>query len=252
MKKAILKLIEKAGYTVYKTEKQKNSTYGDITEPEFWELYEFCKPYTKTSIERMYSLYSSVNYVLDNQIEGDIVECGVWRGGSAMMIAKMLHKRGITNRKVYLYDTFEGMSAPTKEDVDVDGSFAGKLMEDQKDDKINSVWCLADLNDVSTNMKLTQFKEENIVYVEGKVEDTIPGTIPSKIALLRLDTDWYFSTKHELIHLYPLLVKNGILIIDDYGHWQGCKKAVNEYFEEHKIKMLLNRVDYTGRIGHKI
>ena len=77
----------------------------------------------------------------------------------------------------------------------------------------------------------------------------IPKYLPGEIALLRLDTDWYKSTQHELIHLYPLLVGSGVLIIDDYGHWQGAKKAVDEYFSDKKI--LLNRIDYTGRISIK-
>ena len=69
---------------------------------------------------------------------------------------------------------------------------------------------------------------------------------------MRLDTDWYESTKHELTHLFPLLSSGGVIIIDDYGHWQGAKKAVDEYFEENNIKILLNRIDYTGRVGIKL
>ena len=84
------------------------------------------------------------------------------------------------------------------------------------------------------------------------MEETIPTHIPHAISLLRLDTDWYESTKHELTHLFPLLSPGGVIIIDDYGHWQGAKKAVDEYFEENKIKILLNRIDYTGRIGVKL
>jgi hypothetical protein len=83
------------------------------------------------------------------------------------------------------------------------------------------------------------------------VEDTIPGNMPKKIALLRLDTDWYESTKHELTHLFPLLQSNGVLIIDDYGHWEGARKAVNEYISDKHIRILLNRIDYTGRIAIK-
>jgi hypothetical protein len=84
--------------------------------------------------------------------------------------------------------------------------------------------------------------------VKGPVESTIPATIPDQLAILRLDTDWYESTKHELDHLYPRLVSGGILIIDDYGHWQGARQAVDEYFARQNLKPLLSRIDYTCRI----
>ena len=93
---------------------------------------------------------------------------------------------------------------------------------------------------------------KNIIYIKGKVEETIPEIIPGKISLLRLDTDWYESTLHNLNHLFPLLSKGGILILDDYGHWQGARKAVDEYLEKNNVKILLNRIDYTGRIAVKV
>jgi len=101
---------------------------------------------------------------------------------------------------------------------------------------------------VRRNMLGTRYPEKKIHLIKGKVEDTVPQHAPEKIALLRLDTDWYESTKHELVHLYPRLVPNGVLIIDDYGHWQGAREAVDEYFAGQKFKPLLNRLDYTGRL----
>lgn len=223
----------------------------DIKDEEFWELYRLCKPYTMTSYERMYALYKSVEYILSNKIEGDFVECGVWRGGSAMLIAKMLSSRNIVNRKVYLYDTFEGMSEPTAEDVDNKNRSAAKMLRSGIGNKEESVWCLADLQDVKENLSLTKMSFDNLVFVEGKVEDTLPVTLPANISLLRLDTDWYESTRQELFYLFPRLTTNGVLIIDDYGHWEGCRKAVDEYFAEHNVNLLLNRIDYTGRIAIK-
>ena len=250
MKKWLGKIINKAGYSVVRHSKDLFQEYR--SENEFMDLYNLCNPYTMTSIERMYALYKATKYVLDNHIKGDFVECGVWRGGSPMLIAKMLQNRNIRDRKLYLYDTFEGMSAPTDFDVTYKGQNADKLLKENVNQKETSVWCLADLREVTHNMGLTGYTAENIVYVQGKVEDTIPGTVPSNpIALLRLDTDWYESTWHELVHLYPRLIENGVLIIDDYGHWEGCRKAVDEYFEKEKVGMLLNRIDYTGRIGVK-
>ena len=88
-------------------------------------------------------------------------------------------------------------------------------------------------------------------FVAGDVEQTIPGVVPEQISLLRLDTDWYESTRHELKHLYPRLIRGGVLIIDDYGHWKGARQAVDEYLAETGAKLLLNRIDYTGRAAVK-
>ena len=168
-----------------------------------------------------------------------------------MMIALTAAKFGCADRHIYLYDTFEGMSEPTTSDVTFRGDDAKKLMDAQIDNKETSVWCLADIEDVKKNMALTGYNPELIHYIKGKVEDTIPGTMPADVlAILRLDTDFYESTAHELHYLYPILVKAGVLIVDDYGHWEGCKKAVDEYFNDKPI--LLNRIDYTGRIALKI
>jgi hypothetical protein len=97
----------------------------------------------------------------------------------------------------------------------------------------------------------TGYDREKISFVKGKVEETIPDNAPQSISLLRLDTDWYESTRHELIHLYPRLSHGGVIIIDDYGHWLGARKAVDEYIEQNNLCLLLNRLDYTGRIGVK-
>jgi O-methyltransferase len=245
IKKAIKTVLEKFGYSVVK-----RIEYED----DFWSIYLGCKPFTMTSVERMHSLHSAVEYVLANSIPGDFVECGVWRGGSSMMMAKTLLKSKVTDRHIYLYDTFEGMPMPTPKDVDHRGNPAEKIMFEKNSlaDKMNSVWCLADLKDVKTNLSSTLYPEEKLHFVEGKVEMTIPRTVPEKIALLRLDTDWYESTYHELVHLYPLLERAGVLILDDYGHWQGAKEAVDRYFIEKKIPIFLNRIDDTGRIVIKV
>ena len=251
MKKAVKKFISKLGYTVKRVDKE-ISPFVDIKDPEFWEIYNLCKPYTMTSVEPMFALYGSVKYIIESDIQGSIVVCGVWRGGSTMLIAKMLSNRNLFDRKIYLFDTFEGMPAPTEHDIDFKGNHADILLKENESNKEESVWCLADLADVQQNMLRTEFPEENIIFVKGKVEDTIPENLPKEdIALLHLDTDWYESTKHELQYLYPKLVINGILLIDDYGHWEGCRKAVDEYLKENGINILLNRIDGTVRLGQK-
>ena len=223
--------------------------YSDM-EPTFKDIFLKCKDYTMTSPERMYSLYKSTEYVLNNNIPGEIVECGVWRGGSSMVCAFTMMKMQSMDRKIYMYDTYSGMSEPTEKDVDFEGNSSIKKWK-KMDRNNHNKWDYASLNEVKNNMQTTNYPDENIIYIKGKVENTIPEKIPEKISILRLDTDWYESTYHELIHLFPRLSKNGVLIIDDYGHWQGSKEAVDNYIEENKVKILLNRVDYTGRIGIK-
>jgi hypothetical protein len=209
----------------------------------FQQVYGKIKAYTMVEPERCYALYQSVRYILQKNIPGDFTECGVWKGGSVMMIASMLLAAGITDRKIYCYDTFEGMAKPGDEDGDWEKA---EWEKNKINDQLNK-WCLSSLEEVQANMESTGYPKENIVFIKGKVEQTIPGTLPGKLALLRLDTDWYESTKHELYHLYPLLEKGGILIIDDYGAWPGARKAVDEYFAMNE-PVYLNRLDFTGRL----
>ncbi|MEM1226496.1 MAG: TylF/MycF/NovP-related O-methyltransferase [Planctomycetota bacterium] len=207
------------------------------------------RDYTMTSTERIHGLCEAVRYICQNRIEGSIVECGVWRGGSMMAVAKTLMKHGETQRDLYLFDTFDGMSAPTDADVSLSGQTASSLLQSEDRGDAKSVWCVAALQDVKTNLQSTRYPADRMHFIPGQVEQTIPNTRPSKIALLRLDTDWYESTAHELKHLFPLLADGGVLIVDDYGHWEGARRAVDEYFESHGVSMLLQRLDYTGRIG---
>ena len=202
------------------------------------------RPFSMTGIERMVALIQAVNFVSRNGISGDIVECGVWRGGSVVVIARTLLELGDVGRTLYLYDTFDGMPPPT----DVDRSFDGQSAQAQMDQTPvgEGIWARASLEDVRASVLATGYPSERIRFIKGKVEATIPGTIPDHIALLRLDTDWYESTRHELTHLFPRLDRQGLLIIDDYGHYQGARKAVDEYFQGRPV--YLHRLDYTARL----
>jgi O-methyltransferase len=218
-------------------------------DPEFWPLYHRCRAFTMTSPERLYALYQAVNYVVAREVRGDFVECGVWRGGSAMMIGLALLRHGIRDRKIVLYDTFEGMSDPTERDRNRSGVSAEQLLSDSDRSQTDGIWCVSPLEEVKANLEGTGYPMEKICFVRGKVEETLPSQVPSAICMLRLDTDWYESTRHELLHLYPLLMQGGVLIIDDYGFWQGARKAVDEYFQEPGRAILLHRIDATGRIA---
>ena len=186
--------------------------------------------YTMISFNRLYSLIEAVRYVNRWQIPGAIVECGVWRGGAIMAAALTLEQLGVTDRTFYLYDTFCGMPEPSDYDNFLRGSVNPRekfhLLQTGAD---SSDWCRASLDEVRQNLATTQYDFSRFKFVEGKVEETIPGTLPDEIAILRLDTDWYESTKHEMIHLFPRLVSKGVLIVDDYHTWSGSKKAVDEY-----------------------
>jgi len=205
-------------------------------------------PRTMTSPERLYALVEAVRYVCAAGLEGDVVECGVWRGGSMMAAALTLLERRDLERQLYLYDTFEGMPAPGPEDVNFHGRPAEVQLRIADRSNPRSVWCHAMLEDVKEGMLATGYDAGRMHFIKGRVEDTLPARAPARIAILRLDTDWYESTRHELVHLYPRLVPGGVLIIDDYGHWLGSRKAADEYFAEHNIHALLNRVDYSGRL----
>ncbi|RYZ21521.1 MAG: macrocin O-methyltransferase [Chitinophagaceae bacterium] len=239
------KVIEKLGYV--RKDAERGPEKDMAADPDFMRSLASCQPFTMTSPERMFALSQAVRYVLRNRIAGDFVECGVWRGGSSMMMALELIAAKDT-RDLYLYDTYEGMSEPGAEDVDLNQNAADKLLRHSKKSNESIIWAYATLADVRQNLKATGYDAGHIHYVEGKVEETIPATLPGPIALLRLDTDWYESTRHELLHLFPLVVPGGVVIIDDYGHWQGARKAVDEYFTQHGLFPLLHRIDYTGRI----
>lgn len=213
----------------------------------FLNFYRLCEPFTMTQVERQYSVYQSIQYLVQNKISGRFVECGVFKGGSSMMAALTLIKEKNISRNLFLYDTYQGMTKPSKIDVDIHGEKAIITWKNLREGDYSS-WTKAPLDEVKANMNLTKYPKEKIKYIVGKVEDTIPKSLPKKIALLRLDTDWYKSTKHELENLYPLLVPGGILIIDDYGHFAGSKKAVDEYFKKLKTKVYLNRIDYSARL----
>jgi O-methyltransferase len=210
------------------------------------------RPFTMTSAERVNALVEAVRYIVTSRIEGAIVECGVWKGGSAMAAALMLEELGDRSRDVHLYDTFAGMTAPGEVDVSCGGVKASVQFAQRKIAEDASGWCRSGLDEVRANVFSTGYPREKFHFIEGKVEETIPAHIPGAIALLRLDTDWYESTKHELVHLFPRLTSGGVLIIDDYGHWEGARKAVDEYIAEHAPGIFLSRIDYTGRLAIKM
>lgn len=227
-----------------------NSEFPPDFDKEIADTCRLVRPFTMTTNERIFALCKSVEYIVQHNIPGDVLECGVWKGGSMMAIARTLMNKGAA-RTLHLFDTFEGMPPPTEVDKNIRGVQAAQALATE-DKNTSLTWAYSPLDAVKANLQQIGYDPSKIKFVKGNVEDTIPGNAPEQIALLRLDTDWYESTYHELVHLYPRLSVGGVLIIDDYGHWEGARKAVDQYFAEKKLKFLLNRIDYTGRIGVKL
>ncbi len=197
-------------------------------------------PFSMTGAPRLLSVVDAVRHLERRGVPGAFAECGVWRGGSVLAMILALQDEGAADRDLYLYDSFEGMPEPGPDD--------GAGDEPEK-------WTLDpsgyDEESVRTTLLATGYPSERLHIVAGAVEDTLPERAPDQLALLRLDTDWYESTRHELEHLYPRLTDGGVLVVDDYGHWEGARRAVDEYFATSAAPVLLHRIDYTARMAVK-
>ena len=239
-------VIDRRGTANYFTLGPSTGRYYPVDFKREWiDTIERVSRFTVTTPEQLAALCSATEYVVRHKLPGSFVECGVGRGGSVMAIALTLQRLGVGDRDLYLFDTFHGMTKPTVVDVD----YRGVAYLDHWPSLPNWFSVGASLSEVKAALEMTKYDPARLHFVEGDVEETLPEHAPSEIALLRLDTDWYESTRHELIHLYPRLVLGGVVIIDDYGHLEGARKATDEYFDGHRI--LLDRIDYSGRIGLK-
>ena len=242
--KAVKEILNKLGYDLKKVSNQ----FPAESTPEEKELIESSCKYSTTGIIRMWALVQSIKYIHKKNIDGDMVECGIWKGGNVILMKKMIEKYNLKN-KVYGYDTFEGMPDATIWDIDYKGNDASNLMRNsKKDESVRNIHAYASLTAVENNIRDSVGSMDGINLIQGKVEETLreKKNLPKKISILRLDTDWYESTKAELETLYPRVEKGGIVIIDDYGHFKGAKKAVDEYFGDQKPFM--HYVDYTCRL----
>jgi O-methyltransferase len=227
---------------------QTDTPLPDIdNDPVFNRIFAMAGPFSMTAKEAMYSLYLAVKYVIKNKIPGDFVECGVWQGGSAILAALTFREIGDDSRTFWLYDTYEGMTEPTEVDIDSSGGKAFDYIEQWGDD---GKWVYADLDKVKANFEKFGLTGDKFRFIAGDVLQTIPRDFPKKVSILRLDTDWYESTKVEMEYLYPKLSAEGVLIVDDYGHWAGSRKAVDEYFST-RHSPLLNRINIGVRFAIK-
>lgn len=248
MKKTIKKSLAKLGYELRNLEADRYSREVIELGPEVMSFVDYVESesLTMASRFRLIATAMAVKHVVHHGIKGDFVECGVYRGGNAILAAKILDLYG-EKRSVWLFDTFNGMTEPTEADK---GIFSKRMAKDKWRETLDgeqSSWCLASLEEVKMNVSRAGLNFEQFRFVEGDVLSTLspPPAELHQIAVLRLDTDWYESTRKELQSLYPRLERGGVLLIDDYGHWEGAKRAVDEYFGPDRPFM--SAVDYTGR-----
>ena len=225
--------------------------FGDFP-PEFEAIHQAVKPDTKISRMGVFANLEAISYVCRNGIKGAVVETGVWRGGSVKAMLLQLLALGDTSRDVYLFDTFAGMTAPSATDVALEGEELRSAWEAQQRAAHNE-WCFAPLEDVEAVLATTAYPPDRVHFVVGDVRRTVPETAPTMgpIAVLRLDTDWYESTKVEIEHLYDLLAPGGVLIIDDYARWEGQRRAIDAFFEDRGFHPFLYRIAPGKRLAIK-
>jgi O-methyltransferase len=201
------------------------------------------------SVEAIVSLIRAVRYIVENKIPGALIECGVFMGGNIEVMIRTLQTLGVAERDIFLYDTFAGMPRPDATDdfgLDDELKRIWDVHRTDADGDAGCDWMRAGIDVVRRRIEPLGYPPERLHFVKGVVEDTIPTVMPPEIALLRLDTDFYSSTKHELVHLYPRLPSGGVLIIDDYG--ANCRRAVDEYAAEHQLRWFLTRLDAHVRL----
>jgi len=236
LKNVLKSLLELTSYQIVNKKYRNTKTLAAQTIVEATdfekEVCEICIKYSMTPLVRLWAMIQAIKEVRNKNLEGDIVECGVWKGGY-LILSQLLVEEFKMDKAVYGYDTFQGMTEPGDMDIEKETGTPAKVEWEKHKSKDHNSWCLSTIEEVQKTIKNNVKNCGNVKLIQGKVEDTLKEekNLPKTISVLRLDTDWYESTKLELEVLYPRLVKGGVLIIDDYGCWEGSKKAVDEYFK---------------------
>lgn len=221
--------------------------------PRDARIIQAVTPYTLTNPKRLMALLDSVAYIVDARLDGAIVECGVWKGGSMMCAAMALHECQDESREFYLFDTFEFEVPYAPDSADGQRAATSYARASQTPESERREKVVRNMKDVEARLQETGYPTSKVHLVAGKVEDTLPERAPERISLLRLDTDLYQPTLHQLRCLFPRLEQGGVLIIDDYDDptWPGVRKAVDEYLESNNVRLLLHRVDSGSRMAVK-
>ena len=208
------------------------------------KLVNTCSSFNTSSRFGLWEMIRLFKQMLKNKAQGDIVECGVQCGAYLIFFQKLIEEYNLENRKIFGYDTFQGIPEPTNFDIFTDGNSMKKRYEELKIDDSTSKWNYASLEEVKKNYFQNTSKNDNLITIKGKVENTllIKDNIPNKIAILKLDTCLYEGVKITLETLYPRLQKGGILIVDNYLNFQGVQKATDEYFKFNSDLLSLNKL----------
>ncbi|MEK7510275.1 MAG: TylF/MycF/NovP-related O-methyltransferase [Patescibacteria group bacterium] len=223
---------------------------GDLFHGEKLWLFLRVMPYTMVGYKRLTNVYELALRVEQSRLPGAFVECGVWKGGVAGVMAYVA-SRAKSRRKIWLFDSFEGLPEPTLQDGGVAGEYAARRVSGE----LRTIGqCVGPREDVERLFSFLRIPKEYVMIEKGWFQDTLPlaKTSIGPIAILRIDADWYESTKCVLEHLYDNVIGGGFVIVDDYGHWEGCRKAVDEFFHERKIPVELIPIDYTGIYFQKV
>lgn len=209
----------------------------DIDDDLFWSLYDRWRAQTLIPPERLYMSYCALRNVIENRVPGDVVECGVFRGGSLCFFVQATQALGDPDRRFWAYDTFDGFPVDVDEVIH-DGTRFQR--ENWHTENFESIF--------RTNVAALALPDERLEVIKGSVLDTLPARAPVQIAFLHLDTDYYEATRHELHHLYHRVPVGGAVMVDDYGHFRGSRRATDEFCAGLARKPLLLRADYAGRL----
>lgn len=207
---------------------RQRTSYPEITDPEFWEAFEIAKPFSMLHVTGFYNIFQSLRYVGASGVPGDLVECGTLLGGSSIFMALLRDRFGLADRRLHVFDTFFGFP---------EGSTDTKRGAPARGPRYQSFFEAARANFEATS------GTEGVEFHVGPVEETLDAFETPTLALMRLDTDYYTSTRKEFEVLYPHLSDGGVLIVDDYGYYDGCRRATEEYLASVRPTPLLNRID---------
>ena len=232
-RKLIHAVVNRAGLELVKPTKAADREAG-------WDWPRLAQ--TMIGRKRMENIQSCATQALADGVPGDFIETGVWRGGATIFMRGLLHAHGDASRRVWVADSFEGLPSSTSE---VDRRIVPGYAETSKDELAVS------LEDVRANFAKYNLLDDRVVFLKGWFKDTLPTAPIDKLALARLDGDLYSSTMDAITVLYPKLSVGGFLIIDDYGGWETCRIAVNEYRQKHGITEPIQKVDWTGAYWRK-
>ncbi len=191
-----------------------------------------CFGYTMVGHRRLENVQRCVEEVLKNKVPGDFIEAGIWRGGTVIFMRALLKVHGVTDRTIWVADSFEGLPPPTSK---TDGS-----------DLSGVDYLKVSLEKVKSNFERFDLLDNQVQFLKGWFCDTLPKAPIDQLAILRLDGDLYSSTMDSLRNLYHRVSPGGYVIVDDYFAWHGCRRAVDEFLKENNLNVDIQQVDWTG------